>query len=281
MNARTPLTYAVIAAAVFKASSALSAPEHVLYKGADDATGWEIKYALTPSFAWRLNGHDRVGMHLNQSEYARGLIFFNNKSLSVILDWHPLAGSFRASTGLFLSSQRMDLFVEPVVDIQYGDMLFNIDKTKIPDQLVTSDQSFNYNLNGVEEQVHVEGRTIDIDSSDIPDSVMIKGGTLHIDRNHINVSAKGTYNDFAPYLGFGWGSAPYSDRRVRYSFDFGVIYTGSPDVNLELEGSITEIDPILSEWLEEYIAEEEGELQKKANKYRMIPYISAGLSYAF
>lgn len=281
MNAGAILSCAMVAAVFFKASSALSVPDHVLYKGANDTTGWEMQYSLTPSFAWRLSGHDRVGLHRKQKEYMRGIARFNNKSLSALLDWHPLNGSFRTSAGFFLSSQRADFFAEPDVDMQFDDMRIDIDKTKIPDHAVISDQTLDLSADGVEEPVHVEGTTIDIDKSGIPDSVMVEGGTLQIDRNDINASARVAYRQFSPYLGFGWGSAPYSDRRVRYSFDLGMIYVGRSDVSLELGGGIIDVDPMLSELLEEYVAAEEVGLQEMADKFRIIPYVSAGISFAF
>lgn len=259
----------------------MTAPDHVLFKGADDVTGWEMKYSLTSSFAWRLSGHDRVGMHRKQKEYTRGFARFDNKSLSVLLDWHPLNGGFRTSAGFFLNSQKADFFAEPSVNMFFDDITIEIDKTNIPDQIVIEEQTLDLSGYGVDEQVHVEETTILIDKTQIPDSVLIKGGSLVIDREDVNASARVKFREFAPYFGFGLGNTPYSDRRLRYSIDLGVIYSGRPDVNLELDGAIIEIDPRLNAWLEGYIAEEESKLQKKANRYRIIPYLSAGLSLAF
>jgi len=45
---------------------------------------------------------------------------------------------------------------------------------------------------------------------------------------------------FTPYLGFGWGSNAFDTRGLSYSFDIGVLFQGTPTVELNAEGTATD-----------------------------------------
>ena len=51
-----------------------------------------------------------------------------------------------------------------------------------------------------------------------------------------------SFRKFAPYLGVGWGNAVGEDKKFGIVVDLGIVFQGSPDVNLSASGLIT-LDP--------------------------------------
>lgn len=95
-------------------------------------------------------------------------------------------------------------------------------------------------------------------------------------------SAVGTLNgkvDFdspAGYLGIGWGNAYDHDGGFGWSFDLGVLFQGSPKVDLTATGPFAN-DPTLQADL----AREEARLEDEYSSYKYFPVVSFGVSYQF
>ncbi len=69
---------------------------------------------------------------------------------------------------------------------------------------------------------------------------------------------KVTYaNVLQPYAGIGFGNLAYGNKRITFMFDAGVIYTGSPEIELEATGLLTptaeQNEDILNEGFESFV----------------------------
>jgi hypothetical protein len=263
--------------------AAVAAPhlDHMLYKGKYEAIGWEIKYGLSPTLGYRFSGYERVGMRDKQKEYTRSVMRFDNKALSTFLDWHPAENSFRTSIGIFASSQYMEYFAEPTVDLRFNGAFIHVDKSRFPDEIVFRDQVIDLSRYGIEKSITIKGRTISGYKSSIPQWIIIDPQVFQLHRDDIHITASADFKPLASYFGIGWGNRPLSDQRLRYSVDIGIIYLGHPDVTLTANGSLLQVDPSLTEELRDYVAKEERRLQRKAENMRLMPYMSFGLSLGF
>ena len=85
-----------------------------------------------------------------------------------------------------------------------------------------------------------------------------------------------SFREFAPYLGVGWGNAVGEDKKFGFVFDLGIVFQGSPDVDLSASGLIA-LDPTFQRDL----AEEEKNLEKEYEDFKYYPIISFGNTYQF
>jgi len=85
------------------------------------------------------------------------------------------------------------------------------------------------------------------------------------------------FNSLAPYLGLGYGNAVGADGRWHFSFDLGVMFQGSPQVDLRATVS----DPALQSQLDADIAGEQKKLEDDLGFFTIYPVISLGVSYRF
>jgi hypothetical protein len=87
-------------------------------------------------------------------------------------------------------------------------------------------------------------------------------------------------NNFAPYFGIGIGNAiNKSNRRLHFSLDIGVMYSGSPDISLTATASNP--DPGVQTRLNQDIEEQKKKFKDEADNYKFYPVITFGISYAF
>ena len=85
------------------------------------------------------------------------------------------------------------------------------------------------------------------------------------------------FNNWAPYIGLGYGNAVLdADKTWGFVFDIGIMWQGSPDVDLSANGTKAE-DPTFKEDL----AKEETDIQGDADVFRIYPVLSFGISYQF
>ncbi len=125
----------------------------------------------------------------------------------------------------------------------------------------------------------------------------ISGGAMYND-NHIDITAEpsvsydigdttytasdvGTlegkvkFNEIVPYIGIGWDTSFGKSNRLGLLVDLGVIYQGSPDVELTATGLAG------NQAFESDIQAEEDKLQDELDQYEYYPVIGVGLSYRF
>jgi len=90
------------------------------------------------------------------------------------------------------------------------------------------------------------------------------------------LSGKIDFNSVAPYAGLGWGNALGKDKRWGLVFDLGVVFQGSPNVNLTANGTSAGDPAFLAR-----LAQEEQELKDELDEYDMYPVVSLGVTYKF
>lgn len=84
------------------------------------------------------------------------------------------------------------------------------------------------------------------------------------------------FDSVVPYVGFGWGNAFGEDKRIGLVFDVGVVFQGTPDVDLTANGTLADDSGFLTD-----LAEEEQDLQDKLDEFKYYPVLSLGMTYRF
>jgi hypothetical protein len=85
------------------------------------------------------------------------------------------------------------------------------------------------------------------------------------------------WDDIAPYFGIGWGDALDRSRRIGFTFDIGVAYTGSPNVDLIAANGTLSGSPAFRAAL----ARERRDIEKELGAFKYYPVLSAGLFFRF
>jgi hypothetical protein len=86
-------------------------------------------------------------------------------------------------------------------------------------------------------------------------------------------------NSVAPYLGFGWGNTVDKGGRITFLFDIGAIYTGTPEVDLNVRCGATTASRCAL--LQQEVQREEDELSEDATEYELYPVVGLGLAIRF
>lgn len=91
------------------------------------------------------------------------------------------------------------------------------------------------------------------------------------------LSGSAQFKHFAPYLGLGYGNAVLdADKTWGFVFDIGIMWQGSPDIDLSANGIMAN-NPVFQLAL----AQEESEVQDDADQFRFYPVLAFGISYQF
>ncbi len=84
------------------------------------------------------------------------------------------------------------------------------------------------------------------------------------------------FNAISPYLGIGWGDAVGENSRLSFFFDLGILFQGSPQVELNATG------PIASDaGFRRHLNREEKEIEDETEKFTVYPVIALGITYKF
>jgi hypothetical protein len=83
--------------------------------------------------------------------------------------------------------------------------------------------------------------------------------------------------NFSPYVGIGWGNPVKPGKRWGFSVNLGVMFPGSPQVDLIASG----INPDLANQIAEDLKAERKRLEDEISKYNLYPVFSVGVSYQF
>ena len=84
------------------------------------------------------------------------------------------------------------------------------------------------------------------------------------------------FNDISPYLGIGWGNAVGENKRLCFFIDLGVLFQGSPQVEMSATGSIAS-DPEF----QRHLKNEEKEIEDETENFKFYPVIAIGIAYKF
>ena len=90
-----------------------------------------------------------------------------------------------------------------------------------------------------------------------------------------------TYDSFAPYAGFGWDTTFGDDDRWGFTFDIGVVFSGSPDLAINAAVDTASHTPAEIAQFENQKKKEVDEVKEDLNDFEFWPVISAGLVYQF
>lgn len=89
-----------------------------------------------------------------------------------------------------------------------------------------------------------------------------------------------SFPNFAPYAGIGWDTTYGDDDNWGFTFDIGVVFTGTPE--LALDATLDSTATIAQKAnFEADKSKEMAELQDSLNDYELWPVISAGIVYQF
>ncbi len=108
-----------------------------------------------------------------------------------------------------------------------------------------------------------------------PNATYVINGTSYPGSQVGTFSGKVTYRRLAPYFGIGWGSKAGRHPGFSMGFDIGVLFTGSP--NVQLSASKSGASPQLAS----DVAAAQANANAHASHYKMWPVIGLRLGYDF
>lgn len=90
------------------------------------------------------------------------------------------------------------------------------------------------------------------------------------------LKGEATFDDYAPYLGVGFGNSVADDAGLSFVFDLGVVFQGTPDVTLDSNGSAAGSPQFKAD-----LKKEEDNAQDEADHFKIYPVLSFGIAYYF
>jgi hypothetical protein len=91
-----------------------------------------------------------------------------------------------------------------------------------------------------------------------------------------NLTGEIDFNDVAPYAGIGWDFSLGGEGALKLVCDIGVMFQGSPTVDLKANGLLATDSTFLGD-----LAKEESKLEDEIDEYEYYPVISVGIAYMF
>lgn len=91
-----------------------------------------------------------------------------------------------------------------------------------------------------------------------------------------NLTGEIDFNEVAPYGGIGWDTSFGRNEQFGLLVDLGVMYQGSPEVDLTADGPIA-----TNQTFQNDLAREEEDLENDIDEYEYYPVISIGFGYRF
>jgi hypothetical protein len=87
------------------------------------------------------------------------------------------------------------------------------------------------------------------------------------------------YESISPYAGIGFGRALSRNGRFGFSADLGIVFTGTPDIELNATCRIP--NATVCAQIDTDLRAEEAELREEADELKYWPVVSIGISYKF
>ena len=85
-----------------------------------------------------------------------------------------------------------------------------------------------------------------------------------------------SFNTIAPYAGLGWGNDAH-DKGWGFTFDLGVMYHGTPSVDL----TAVDVNPAIANEIATNLVIEEQNANNDLSSYKFYPVLSLGVNYSF
>jgi hypothetical protein len=230
---------------------------------------WELRDSLGRFFNYRMVVTDQSGFRYKDEDRIVHNLTTDGRGIAVLLDWHPLAGGFRVSSGVVDYKQTLNYVVAANVDeTLHYDIKYNVQEA----------------ADDLAEKVAEYGYTMEDLRAYLPDDMLSRkirfSKHVKISPQDIFAYAKVNYELPAPYFGMGWSSPFNSSRRLSYSFDIGVLYQVDPEIDMLVQGNMVDsAEPAVISWLNEWTFEEKQEMHEKLDKRRLSPRLGFGLSY--
>ena len=92
-----------------------------------------------------------------------------------------------------------------------------------------------------------------------------------------SASGEASFKQMSPYLGIGTGNAADTGSRVHFAADFGVMFQGSPKIDL----SAAAANPALQSELDNSVKAEQKKLEDDTSAFTIYPVIALGISFTF
>lgn len=102
------------------------------------------------------------------------------------------------------------------------------------------------------------------------------GNTYYTPAQIGTLTGDATFEKFGPYLGLGFGNAVKEDMAVTFVFDIGVIFHGSPEINLDADGAIASVPSFQAD-----LVDEEQQVEDDISAFKIYPVLAFGVSYHF
>ncbi len=289
--------------------------QRVLLKGSDSSIGLEAAVKINSSFNFRVAGFERIIKHSKNKQGFITELSIDNKSSMMFVDYHIAQSHFRATMGVFVEpdainfqsesfdvNKELDDIVIPAADIvRLKHRIVGLQEKArdlsgaeislaglLPSIVATAAQQ-NIDLQNIVSESASQTvvlPTFDTSSTALPDDESIEDVVIELPSLQLalgDIFAKGSveFTPVAPYFGLGFGNPPDSDSRWGYSVDIGVIYHGEPQIDVHVDGGLRNIHPLLTQAIDQWVAEEHRALQEKLSDKRLRPYLSMGVSVAF
>lgn len=102
------------------------------------------------------------------------------------------------------------------------------------------------------------------------------GNAIYTSAQVGSLSGDISFNALAPYAGIGWGNPFSNDSNWSFAVDLGVLFQGSPNINLSANGPLSSNAEFLAD-----LAREENNLKSEIDHFNFYPVISIGVTYKF
>jgi hypothetical protein len=116
----------------------------------------------------------------------------------------------------------------------------------------------------------------EVSASASPASSYEIGGTRYTGAQVGTLGGEIKFKELAPYLGLGFGNAVAAGKKIGISLDLGVVFAGSPQLELNATGPIAG-DPGFRADLDE----EEADVEDSLSSFKLYPILSLAITYKF
>ncbi len=102
----------------------------------------------------------------------------------------------------------------------------------------------------------------------------------------LSLNGQMNFRPVAPYLGLGWGNAVSAGKRWSFNMDAGILMTGQSKISMDASGYVTDskgnsIDVSNESVFQDNLAKEVANIQEDLDKIKILPLLSASISYKF